>query len=345
MNNSPVSKSNTILRQPILVIALVLLAALGIGVVALDWQNTTDVISRANWTLAPVALFFAAMSYVSASAGFTTVFQAYGIRIKRHELLKIGFVSITLDNIVSAGGAAGLSLRLLLLKQWGYETRRIVASSLIHSFLNNLDFLTLLLFGLVKLGVSQPLTTGQTAGIFAIAGVMLVSLIVFTVVVFTRDFRLIMLRVVSRSWYLITHRDIECSLEEFEDSIDLGMDVFHEKPQVLIVPMAFILSDWTATVLCLSFCFQALGINIDTGTLITGFAIGFAAGLISLLPAGLGIQDASMAGVFALFGVPFTQAVLASILFRLVYYFIPFGVSLIYYRQLLIDVARYGPRQ
>jgi hypothetical protein len=39
--------------------------------------------------------------------------------------------------------------------------------------------------------------------------------------------------------------------------------------------------------------------------------------------------------MYALFGVPFTQAVLASVLFRVVYDFIPFVVSLGFYRRVM----------
>jgi uncharacterized membrane protein YbhN (UPF0104 family) len=42
-----------------------------------------------------------------------------------------------------------------------------------------------------------------------------------------------------------------------------------------------------------------------------------------------------MAGIYALLGVPVRTAVLAAILYRIVYYFLPFFVSLGFYRRLL----------
>ena len=44
-----------------------------------------------------------------------------------------------------------------------------------------------------------------------------------------------------------------------------------------------------------------------------------------------------MAGIYALFGVPIGTAALAAILFRIVYYFLPFLVSLGFYHRLLRD--------
>ena len=54
-----------------------------------------------------------------------------------------------------------------------------------------------------------------------------------------------------------------------------------------------------------------------------------------MVPGGMGVQEGSMAGVYGLLGVPFEQAVLVSLVFRVVYSVIPFGVSLsLYYRAL-----------
>ena len=49
-----------------------------------------------------------------------------------------------------------------------------------------------------------------------------------------------------------------------------------------------------------------------------------------------------MAGAYHLLGVPFEQAVLVSFLFRLVYYMIPFGVSLLFYRSVLRERVQQG---
>ena len=76
------------------------------------------------------------------------------------------------------------------------------------------------------------------------------------------------------------------------------------------------------------------------GVLITGFAVGITVGVLSLVPGGLGVQELSMAGIYSLLGVPFAQAVLVASLFRVVYYFIPFVMSLSFYRRLLREIAR-----
>jgi hypothetical protein len=66
------------------------------------------------------------------------------------------------------------------------------------------------------------------------------------------------------------------------------------------------------------------------------------AGVVSMLPAGIGVQDFSMAGVFALLGTSFEQAVLASVLWRGVYYLLPYVVSLGFYWHLVRRAKHYN---
>jgi hypothetical protein len=62
-----------------------------------------------------------------------------------------------------------------------------------------------------------------------------------------------------------------------------------------------------------------------------------------MIPGGLGVQEGSMAGIFALLGVSFDRAVLASVLFRVIYFFVPYLISLTLYRGLLRQASEVIP--
>lgn len=91
---------------------------------------------------------------------------------------------------------------------------------------------------------------------------------------------------------------------------------------------------WALAALTLEVCFGALGRPVRPAVLLTGLTIGVVAGALSMLPGGLGTQEGSMAGVYVLLGVPLEQAILAAILFRVVYYVVPVPASLAVYRHL-----------
>ena len=114
-----------------------------------------------------------------------------------------------------------------------------------------------------------------------------------------------------------------------------GVTAIKDRPQLLLLVIICVIAEWAFMLVGFWFCFRALGSPVSPGILITGFAVGISVGNLSMFPGGLGTQEASMAGVFSLLGVAFERGVLASILFRVVYDFIPFIISLFFYKRLL----------
>jgi uncharacterized protein (TIRG00374 family) len=140
------------------------------------------------------------------------------------------------------------------------------------------------------------------------------------------------------------HRDIGPSLDEFDATMARGVDALRQRPSFLGLLVGSVAVDWASSAAALWFSFDALGEPLSLGVLLTGFAIGITAGVLSMIPGGLGVQEGSMAGIYALLGVPLQQAVLAAILFRVVYYMIPYVVSLGVYWHLLRRVGRGQPQ-
>jgi uncharacterized protein (TIRG00374 family) len=140
---------------------------------------------------------------------------------------------------------------------------------------------------------------------------------------------------VGTAWRKITHRNVDEQLRDFDSTLSRGTIAIRDRPALLVSLLALVVADWAFSVATLGFCFGALGDPVGAGVLLTGFSIGIVVGLLSMVPGGLGVQEGSMAAVYALLGVPFEQAVVAAVLFRAVYYLTPFLVSLGFYRRLM----------
>lgn len=63
--------------------------------------------------------------------------------------------------------------------------------------------------------------------------------------------------------------------------------------------------------------------------------MGLFASILSLIPGGLGVMEGSMAAVYYSLMVPLEEAIVAVILYRLIYYVFPFLTSLLVYRSLV----------
>jgi uncharacterized protein (TIRG00374 family) len=186
---------------------------------------------------------------------------------------------------------------------------------------------------------SRQLSFGTVLGVSIAAGVLILLLVLASAIIFSERFRGALLRNIGRVVHFIIRRDIANALNDFDNAMTRGVTIIRHHPRVLIPLILVAIGDWAGTAIALWFCFAALGTFMGAGTLITGFSLGITAGFVSMVPGGLGVQEGSLAGIYALFGIPIGTAVLAAILFRIVYYFVPFLVSLGFYRRLLRENA------
>ncbi len=322
-------------RKRLIIITVVILLLLGTILAVLDWHNVRQLIGEAKWQLTLIALLFIVATYFCLSYGFVVVSRIFGIQINKWELFEVGYVSTTLNNLLAFLGAAGHSLRLMFMTRKGVAAGQVFAASLLHSHIHNTVMFCLLPIGLIYLLVHRSVQ-GSTAFELGLAtGILIFLIVITTVFIFIRSLRLAVTRIVAALSRFIIRKDIRPFLDTFNESMVLAMTSVKNHPLAAVVALFFAIAEWTFTLCALWFCFDALGDTLNIGVLITGFAIGIIAGNLSMLPGGLGVQEASMAGIYALLGVSLEQAVLAAILFRVVCDFIPFFVSFLLYRRLL----------
>ena len=320
-------------RRRITAAAVALLALAGAMLVLLDWREVLDVLVQADWRWTPLALVITVISYLCLSYSFASINRIFHIRMDWRGLLSVGFVSSAM--IAAAGGLAGHGLRLLLMTRRGLATGDVLVPSLFHSYLESLVFFGLIPVGLGYLLLTHPLSPPTALWLSVGTIVLGLAFAAAAVVFFYRPVRSFAIWLVRSVWRLVTRRDIGPSVGDFETTLTGGLDVLRGRPLALGFPAALVVVDRIVRVVLVWMCFQALGSDAGLGVIATGFAVGVVAGVMSMVPGGLGVQEGSMAGAYHLLGVPLEEAVLVSVLFRAVYYMAPFAVSLPFYRSLL----------
>jgi uncharacterized protein (TIRG00374 family) len=322
-------------RQTIIIVAIVTVILVGVLLVVLDWKEVNRLIGQANWKLTVIALLFTIFSYGFLSFAFVEITKLFGIHVRALDLMEISYVGTTLDNIMAFAGTAGLSLRLLLLQRRGVPLNKATAIAIFNSYLVGLVMLCLLSISLIFLLANKSVHGGAAVGTGLSVGILVCLFILATAIVFSKFIRSIVLNTIIKIIRVITHRDITSYLDNFSNSLSIGTTAIHEHPLTLLKPVVLIIAYWLSMLTVLWFCFDALGDPVKPGVLIAGFSVGITAGNVSMVPGGFGVQETSMAGIYALLGVSFERALLAAILFRVIVDFIPFFISLVIYRRLL----------
>jgi uncharacterized protein (TIRG00374 family) len=322
-------------RRKVSIIIIVVVFLIGAAVIAFDWQEVRRVMGAANWFLVIVALMFTVISYFSFGSAYVATNRLFQINVSRWKLFEVGYISIALDNILALSGAAGLSIRIVLLRPYGVKTSRIIAASIYQSYFNALVLLVLLLVGLLYLVISGTVHGGASTGALFSAGIMAFFIILASISIFVREIRSPILGALNRISKFVAHKDIMFSLSTFNNSLSFGWRAIRNRPSAILTILGLIVGYWGFMLVVMWLCFYAFGQTIKPDILITGFTIGITAGNLSMVPGGFGVQEASMAGIYALMGIPLTTAILSVILFRVCYDIIPYIVSWSLYQNLL----------
>lgn len=318
---------------PVLVI---LVALIGVIVIVVDWGNFKPALAQANWKPIPFALLATAISYACISISFAKVSRLLGVKtMQTKKLAIVGFISSALNHLFLSGGAAGYSVRFLLMKRYGVTMREVVAISILHFYLTALWMITMLPVSMIYLSLNAPLNQ-TTAKLLVVTGAFLL-LITFltTILIFSSRYRKKLIGMLVKVIHSIIHRDISTPLERFDATMDQGIVAMRKRPSSIVVIETLVVLDWAFSAMALWFCFRALDLTPSAGQVVSGFVIGTMAGVSSALPGGLGVQEASMTGIYALFGIPIERAALVAVLFRVVYTIIPYLVSLGFYKVVL----------
>jgi uncharacterized protein (TIRG00374 family) len=293
------------------------------------------VLAEATWGYTALAVASCLASDLCLSFGYVLVNRAFSIQMRSLDLLEIGFVSSTLNNVMALAGAPAHSMRVMLTKQRGVDSGEIIAASLFHSFVSNVVVLALFIVGLVSILFGRVVLGGSPATVILAIFMVVALFALVTAVMVVRSLRTWVLRIVQKAWKWVSHRDISVFMSDLDGALSRGLAGFKKHRPLLAGLVLVEVADWALSAGGLWFCFAALGKGPSLNVLVAGFSIGISAGNLSMVPGGLGVQEASMAGVFALLGVPFSLAALAAILFRVTNNFIPFFASLPFYAHLV----------
>lgn len=327
-------------RNRIVTLIVLLIAMLGIVLIASDWHEMRDVLIKADWRFIPLVLLFTFLSYTFYSYAYAIVSQMLGIRMGKNELAEVCFISTIVNHVLTTGGVVGYSLRYLLMKMYDVTLKDVLSSSILHYYLTSLDMLTFLPLSFIYLMLNGQVPRGVAIALGLMTLLFALVLIIFTGFFLFPSKRRPMMLFFAKIAKRILRRDIVSWMTQLDETLTQSTQAIRQKPFRLISIMLLTLADFASSIIAMGFVFDALGPAVKAGSLVTGYVIGIMAGLLSMVPGGLGVQEGSMAGIYAMLGVRLEQAVLAAILFRLMYYLLPYLLILPFYNRLLVRAGK-----
>jgi uncharacterized protein (TIRG00374 family) len=316
-----------------------LLVVILAAVLYFDRNEVIELMFNAHWDRLSWAVIFTFTSLFFGTYGFYVICREVKMKVEPSRLFVAGAVTIAINALIASASTAAFSLRIILLRKKDVSAKEIFSASMLHSYFNLLIIILFLPFSSFFLLADYRFPLGDKITFIIFGAVMIFVFVLATWIFFSQKMRQAAINFFLRLTKLFNNKYHGTLFSDFRQVLDDNIFSIDKKSVFGIITLATFL-DWLFTLFSLWVCFWALGINLPFGVLLVGFFVGIVIGFVSIIPGGIGIQEGSMAGVYALLGVHFSQAIIAVLLFRLIYYVIPFVPAVILYGGLLKKIKK-----
>ncbi len=285
------------------------------------------------WVL--VSLLCSAGSYLCIAAVLKTLLEATGNRLKDMEIFNVAFVSTVANYVMALAGVSGLAVKIYLLAKRKIPPSQTLSISIVHGFFTNTIAVFFVATGFFFFyGHFNWHSDNITRSLPLICCVLLILISALALFILHSGFRRNCWRFVQKMLCLLVKKFSKST--RFLDSLNATFNNFDSSMTLMVKNLPrlakasfYALADWLLMFWCLQTSFLAANYHVKIQILIIGFCVGLFISLVSVIPGSVGIMEGSMVSVFYLLGLDYEKSLVAIMVYRLFYYFLPTIVGII----------------
>lgn len=331
-------------KTVVTIVTFLALSALGYGLRS-QITETIESLRHANpW---PVLLVvpLAGLNHFSQAKMYQSVFRILGDRFRTKPMMRLSLELNFVNNIFPSAGVSGFSYLSLRMRKEGVKTGKATLVQIMRFTMLFVSFQLLLGVGLIFLALGGDVNNFVMLVAGSLATLLLVgtagALYIIGDKARINAFFTALTKFINKIIQVIRPKHPETIKI---DSVERAFTELHENYQLLRTnvsqlrnPLMFATLSNVTEVVAIWSVFYAFGEVINPGAVIIAYAVANFAGLISVLPGGIGIYEALMAGVFAAVGVPAGTSLPVILAFRVVSMGIQLPVGYFFYQRNLQD--------
>lgn len=307
------------------IVTLVALAVL-VYVVRDDIANTFRNLGHVNaWALL-LLLPVEFLNYHAQARMYQRLFAIVGNKLSYKFLIKASLELNFVNHVFPSGGVTGLSYFTLRLRQG--KTLSGGKATFIHVMkigLYILAFEVILIFGVLALALMGRVNNLVMLTAGSLSTLLIIGTLAFMYIIGSKsrinNFFTALTRALNRLIRIVRPRspetiNISKARKTFDDFHDSYQEI-KSNWQQLKVPFLYALLADTTEVLAVYVVYIAFGEWVNIGAVILAYGIANFAGLISVLPGGIGIYEALMTTVLAATGIPPAVSLPVTVMYRI----------------------------
>jgi hypothetical protein len=316
---------------------------LGIAVVILSFGEIETILKTLEHS--HLQYFFLAVIvqfiwFISSGRMYQSIFHLLGVQETTLSLSRIATAANFINVVAPTAGMGGVALFATEARRRGHPAGKVTVAAALFLLLDQAAFLVVLSLGLIVLVRRNDLDASEiSASIFLLGTAIVYAFILY--LGYRSEEKLGSLlakaahsinRIVNffrKGEYLS-----EARAHEFAHEIADGFSGLNEKPASLIRPILWGIFDKGLLMLILICAFLSFEVPFSVGTIIAGFSIAYLFLIVSPTPSGIGIVEGIMPIALSSLNVNWSQAVVITLTYRAVTFWIPLAVGAWAFRSL-----------
>lgn len=327
------------MRKIILWIAVI--AAILLVVVSLtELENIAVAMRRGNWLFILLALGLQIVCLINNSLTYRSLYRLVGLDESWRQLLLLSTASTFVNMIAPSGGLVGVAVFVDAARQRNMSTARVMVVGILYAIYEYMSLLCVVALGFATLIRRHNITTGEIAAAFILLVITLIlSLILYIGYRSQKRLGDLMFKVASlanRLMHRFLHRDLIQAekAHSLAKEIGEGVAALRGTTHILHWPLFFALINKLLLIGVLTSIFLSLKVPFSLGTVVAGYGIAQLFFYVTPSPAGVGFVEGLFPLTLKALSVPFSMAVLITLIYRGITLWFSFGVGFYSFRRL-----------
>jgi uncharacterized protein (TIRG00374 family) len=322
---------------------VVIILFLGIAVIAISFSELETIIitlQHAHLGFFILAILIQMVWFITTGRMYQSIYHLLGIDESILTLSRIATAANFINVVAPTAGVGGIALFASEARRRGHPAGKVTVAAALFLLLDQAAFLCVLALGLIVLVRRNNLTGGEIWASLLLLGTAVTYAFVLYLGYWSEEKLGNLLakiaRGVNRVVRFFRKEDYlsENRAHEFAHEVSEGFAGLTEQPSSLVRPVLWGILDKALLMLVLVCAFLSFEVPFSAGTIIAGFSIAYLFLIVSPTPSGIGIVEGLMPLALTSLRVDWSQAVVITLTYRTVTFWVPFGVGAWAFRSL-----------
>ncbi|MCE9647137.1 MAG: flippase-like domain-containing protein [Chloroflexi bacterium] len=322
---------------------VVVILFLGIAVVVLSFGELETILrtlQKAHLGFFLLAILIQVVWFFTTGRMYQSVYHLLGLDETIPNLSRIAAAANFINIVAPTAGMGGVALFASEARRRGHPAGRATVAAALSLSLDHAAFLCVLSLGLIVLVRRNDLHAGDLSATLFMLGIAISYAFILYLGYRSEEklgnFLAKLANMVNRVVRFFRRKDYlsEARAHEFAHEVAEGFSGLTEQKTSLVRPVLWGILDKALLMLVLLCSFLAFEVPFSAGTIIAGFSIAYLFLIVSPTPSGIGIVEGLMPVALSSLNVDWSQAVVITLTYRTVTFWVPFGIGAWAFRSL-----------